>query len=82
MARQFFRVKLSVLDHVLALNSNDIRAVVSLGKGKFAIWLSRDFEVSAELGKRLAQLGGVTPLSKDCWEVESSDLAELFKAAP
>jgi hypothetical protein len=79
MARQFFRVKLNAIDKTLAINASDIRAILPLGEDKYQIWLASDFTVSAELGKRLSKLAGVTPLGKDSWEVHSSDLAELFK---
>jgi hypothetical protein len=78
MSRQFLRVKLSSLDQQLAINASDIRAVLPLGGDRYQIWLSSDFEISSEIGKRLSKLAGVTTLSKDSWEVHSSDLADLF----
>lgn len=79
MSRQFFRVKLSNIDQKLAINASDIRAVLPVGNEKYQIWLANDLEVSTEIGIRSAKLAGVTPLSKDSWEVHSTDLAELFK---
>ncbi len=82
MTRPFFRLKLATLDQTLAINASHIRAVLPLKDGKYQVWFVSNLVIPPELGKRIAKLGGVTPVSKDCWEVESSDLAELFKVAP
>ena len=79
MNRQFFRVKFATLDQELAINVLHIRAVLPVKEGKYHIWLDTDLNISSEIGKRVAKLGGVLPVSKDCWEVQSTDLSELFK---
>ena len=78
MARQFFRVRLAIVDQQLAINASFIHAVLPMGKDKYRLWLAGEFEIPAEAGKRDPKLAGVTPLSKDWLEVKSSDLAELF----
>jgi hypothetical protein len=78
MARQFYRVKFATIDQQLAINSSFIRAVLPLRKDKYRLWLAAEFEILAEASKRDPKLAGVTPLSKDWWEVKSSDLAQLF----
>jgi len=79
MARQFYHIKLATLDETLAINVSAIKAILPLEDDKYRIWLFSDFEISSEAGNRLSTLGGVLPISKDCWDVHSSDLAEVFK---
>jgi hypothetical protein len=78
MARQFYRVKFATIDQHVAINASFIRAILPLGKDKYRIWLAGEIEIPAEASKRDPKLAGVTALSKDWWEVKSSDLAELF----
>jgi len=85
MAAKFYRMTLSVLDSELAINADSIKAVMLLpqkGVDAYRVWLNGSLAISADISNRIAQLGGVTPLSQDWWDVKSSDLGEIFSKTP
>lgn len=85
MVAKFYRMTLSVLDSELATNADSIKAVMprpEKGVDVYRVWLNGSLAISADISTRIAQLGGVTPLSQDWWDVKSNDLGELFSNAP
>lgn len=81
MTKKFYRMTLSVLDSEIAVNADNIMAVMPMpggDAGKYRVWLTGPLAIAADISKRIAQLGGVTPLTQDWWDVTSSDLGDLF----
>jgi hypothetical protein len=76
--RTFYVVQIGSTGVDFAVNVAHLRAIVPLGGNRFHIWLSGDLDIPARVGNRLSKLAGVTPLSKDGWEVASNELGEIF----
>ncbi|MBV7536876.1 hypothetical protein KW842_13990 [Duganella sp. sic0402] len=84
MTKKFYRMTLSVLESEIAVNADSIMAVIQLpnnGANHYRVWLTGPLPIAADISKRIAQLGGVTPLTQDWWDVTSSDFGDLFTTA-
>lgn len=44
----------------------------------YRIWLSETLTLRDDIAKRAANLGGVTPISQDWWDVTSDQLEAIF----
>lgn len=78
MARQFVRVKIAAATEEVAINQDHILAFAPNGqKNGYFIWLTNPLQIPSSLATRISQLGGVTPLQQEMWDVTSTDLAAL-----
>lgn len=78
---KFYVVKVSLLDQEIAINESAIVAVLPTGEPKaYRIWLNETLTLRQDIASRVANLGGVTPISQDWWDVTSEQLGEIFNA--
>jgi hypothetical protein len=77
--KKFYRMKLALLNREIAVNEDSIRAVLPTDEADtYRAWLTSDLSVTADIAQRIANLGGVTPITQDWWDVHSTDLKSLF----
>lgn len=75
----FYRMKLAVLDQEIAINADELRAVLPAEEvGSYHVWLVHPLEIQDEVAKRVLTLGGVLPVNQNVWKVSSTDLEGLF----
>lgn len=74
----FYRMKLAVLDQEIAINANELRAVLPAEEdGSYHVWLVHPLELQDEVAKRVLTLGGVLPVNQAVWKVTSTELKAL-----
>lgn len=72
-------MKLALLNREIAVNEDSIRAVLPTDEADtYRVWLTSDLSVTVDIAQRIANLGGVTPVTQDWWDVNSTDLKSLF----
>ena len=75
----FHKLKLPGVKHPIAVNADEIRAVMRKPDGSgFLVWLKSDLGIKHEVAERVVQLAGLTPMVKDVWDCTSEDLELLL----
>lgn len=76
---KFYRMNFPILGCEVAVNENSIRAVVPTDEAdSYRVWLTGEMNVTDDIAQRIVKLAGIRSVSKDWWDVKSTDLKVLF----